>query len=66
MYNISSKQDNAVSQWAFNINSTPTTTENWHLKGHMQHVKVHAVPLQHHKFCYKYEYIISYWSVYFK
>jgi hypothetical protein len=47
IYNISSKQDNAMLQWAFNINSAPTTAENWHLKGHMLYVKMHAVPLHH-------------------
>jgi len=38
------------------------TAENWCLKGHMLYIKVHAVPLQHYNFYYKYESTISYWS----
>jgi len=41
-------------------NSALITPENWRLEGHMLYMKVHAVPLQHCHFYYKYENTISY------
>jgi len=60
---MSSKQENTVSQWAFKNNTALITAENWHLKDQMLYIKVHAVPLQHYNFYYKYKNNISYWSV---
>jgi len=57
---MSYKQENTVSLWVFKNNSVLITAENWHLKGQMLYIKVHAVPLQHYNFYYKYENTISY------
>jgi hypothetical protein len=57
---MSTKQENTVIQWAFKNNSILITAENWHLKGHTLYIKVHAVPLQHYNFYYKYENTIRY------
>lgn len=60
MYNMSSRQENTVLQWALKKKSVLITRENWCLKGHMLYIKVQAVPLQQYNFYYKYENNISY------
>jgi hypothetical protein len=57
---MSSKEENTVIQWALKNNSILITAEKWCLKGHMLYIKVHAVPLQHYNFDYKYENTIRY------